>query len=813
MGLEKMGLEANLIFNSDEAIKNMNAAAESFRSTTAAAKGLTAEATKAASGGGGTGGKVKDPYANFGKGLSTGLYRIGESSRNFAFAMAPVTYAMGQGIKSGIEYEAKLMELKAITGSDSDQMRVFARSARNLGYEFGVLPKDVLNATLELSKLGVVNEELSAVVPTTLRAMRAEGMSLTEATTTLGMATTVFGRSWGESADTLDTLQAVANASSASIVSLGRSLGKSGAASKKLGFSFEESAGSLGLITSTMGKEGAKAGTTFQAMLDSVASPEGRSKKSSDLMETLGLKLPTADKSGNMPRIHQWAKQWNEQITKKLGKGGAVTAIDTIFGRIGGRGFNALVNSTESAVDNMDKALAGKSGLTQRIAMERMQTTKAQYEKLISSISNLNNEVWMGMKDLFVNGLPSISSGFQNVAGALSSMREAGSDRNNQLPWMRKKFGDSAVDTALGIMDTMDWVIAKVDQVKSAFVKLGDSVDGVFEGGRRKMISVFGKAGIIGAILPFVSVFVWAITSTIVPLFSGLGSIAGAIFPKIAKGMGGLLPIVGKLVGRFAPFIGFFIFFRDELQPIMNSIAPIFNAVFEGLTPILVGIGGIFGTVKTMIGEAGKAIGEIIKRMSENLETTGVASLGFFQRTAIGLITAFQYAASTVAMMFATLIPAWDQVQGWVQHGISDLHENFAITMGMMHLWSGERVAKELKTIATVRAAIEAEQKEQDRKWTNEILKLGNEAANNIQAMIDSMTKKNTIPKTVAAPREGETGFMGPVYVDVKTETTVKSDLKVDGKTAAAAISKHEEEILERNGAKPWRRGVTLGLA
>jgi len=812
MALEKMGLEAKLTFNGSEAIKRMNEAKAAFQSTKAAAQGMVAESSKSPKGPGGGRG-TGDPYKNFGRNISTGFYRIGEGARNFSMAMAPVTYAMGRGIRSGIEYEAKLMELKAITGSSSFEMGGFAKQARNLGYEFGALPKDVLNAELELSKLGVSNEKLSITVPSVMRAMRAEGMGLTDATETLGMATNVFGRSWDESADTLDTLQAVANASSATIVSLGRSLGKSGASAKKLGFDFEETAGSLGIITSTMGKQGAKAGTTFQAMLDSVANPEGRSKKSSDLMETLGLKLPTADKSGNMPRIHQWAKQWDAQITKKLGRGGAVKAINTIFGKIGGRGFSALVNASDENIANVDRSLNGRSGLTQKIAMERMQTTKAQYEAFSSAISSVNNEIWMGMKDTFVKGLPSVSGGIFAVAGALSGMREAGADRNNQLPWMRKKFGDSAVNTALGIMDTMDWVIGKIDQVKGAFDSLGKKMDDIFEGGRRKMISVFGKGVVIAALLPFVSIFVWVITSTIVPLLTGIVTIVGSMFPKIATSMGGLLPIVGKFVGGFLPFIGLFILFRDELKPVMESLSPLFTSIFESLSPIFVGIGGLFGSIKIMMREAGIAVGDMITRMTDNLDTAGTVSLSFFQRAAVGLITAFQYATTTVSMMFATLMPAWDQVQGWVQHGISDLHENFAVTMGMMHLWSGERVAAELKTIASVRAQIQREQEDQDKKWTDKILQLGNEAAKNVQDMIDSMTKKNTIPKTVAAPREGEAGFMGPVYVDVKTETTTNTNLKVDGKTAAAAISKHEEEILERNGAKPWRRGVTLGLA
>jgi TP901 family phage tail tape measure protein len=808
MALEKMGLEANLIFKADEAIKNMNAAAESFKSTTAAAKGLTAEATKAASGGGGKGGKTKDPYANFGKGLSTGFYRIGEGARNFAFAMAPVTYAMGQGVKSGIEYEAKLMELQAITGSDSDQMKVFAKSARQLGYEFGALPTEVLNSTLELSKLGVENKDLASVVPTTMRAMRAEGMSLTEATTALGMATTVFGRSWGESSDTLDTLQAAANASSASIVSLSRSLGKSGGSVKKLGFSFEETAGTLGLVTSTMGKEGAKAGSVFQNMMDSVASPEGRSKKSADLIESLGLKLPTADKSGNMPRIHQWAKQWNTQITKQLGKGGAVAAIDTIFGKIGGRGFSALVNATQGAIDTMDNALANRSGLTQKIAMMRMQTTKAQYERFSSAVSSVNNEVWMGMKDNFVNGIPLVSKGIINVANAMSELRQAEpGKREGMVAGLKKQFGSGAVDTALGLLDTMDWVTAKIKSLVDSLKDLGNWFESAFAGGRRALIGFLGKAAVVSAILPFVSVFVWAISSTIIPLFTGIGSIAAAVFPKIAGSMGGLLPIVGRFVGALVPWIAVILLFWNALKPIFPFFMSVFSGIWTAIEPLFRGVVMLFDLIGTAMSALGDTLKMIFDGLAASFGGTGDGIVGVVKFVCEVIVQAFGLAIVSVARMFNWLGDKINEIRNWIQNTMADFE---AFMADLNHTFGGSdaEYQRKMDKINFIRKSTDEERLEQIDAYNKKQEKMMDDMFKKIR----DITEKNTKP-TAVYPKEGAENFMGSVNVNLKTETTVKSDLKMDGKTAAAAISKHEEEILERNGAKPWRRGVTLGLA
>lgn len=806
MALEKMGLEAKLTFNADEAIKNMNNAAASFRSTTAAAKGMTAASTKAASGGCGAG-KIKDPYANFGKGLSTGFYRIGEGARNFAFAMSPVTLAMGQGIKSGIEYETRLAELGAITGASKNELGGLASQAATLGYEFGALPADVLKSTLELSKLGVENKDLGNVLPVTMRAMRAEGMSLTDAVSSLGYATTVFGRSWGESSDTMDTLQAVANASAASIVSLGQSLSKGAGSAARFGYDFQETVGVLGLLSSA-GQKGTKAGTGLMNMLDSLS---GRSKQAKEKLAELGLSVQPDKITGKMPKIVDWVRDWNAKLKKAGGsKEGHTELVDMIFGKQGARAFDALSKTTDDALANMQKTIDDRANLTQKIAEKRMQTTQAQYERFASAISSVNNEVWMGMKRTFVEGLPQVSEKIFGVAKALERMREMREWGFVDVGLLKAQFGSATVDIAMGVQDTIEWIRNGILSLGDTISEIGTKFEGMFEGGRRKFTGFLGKTAVSAAVLPIVAVFTWAISSTIVPLFTGLWAVAKSIFPKIGTYFLALKPKLGGFVSKFIPFLGWILLFWDVLKPVFDLVWETVKGLWQLLDPILGAVLQIFEMVDDVMSTLGDAVGMLLGEFIDLGSMVGGKDswlMAGFKYFGIGLVTIFGSIALAIQLVIDTLIVLMQSLK-------IGLVKIMAFSTGMMLPIVGKVLGLTPEEMKKSEQLLEKMNKEMDKDFFGNFAKGGenviNQSADFVQRIEKAMgesTEKNIEPtKTRVVDMEG----LG-MDLTIKNENTTNTVTKFGNKEVAQSITKHEEEILERMGKKPWRRGIVLG--
>jgi len=806
MALEKMGLEAKLTFNADEAIKNMNSAAASFRSTTAAAKGMTAASSKAASVGGGAG-KTKDPYANFGKGLSTGFYRIGEGARNFAFAMSPVTLAMGQGIKSGIEYETRLAELGAITGASKNELGGLASQAANLGYEFGALPADVVKSTLELSKLGVQNKDLGTVLPVTMRAMRAEGMSLTDATSSLGYATTVFGRSWGESGDTLDTMQAVANASAASIVSLGQSLSKGAGSAARFGYDFQETVSVLGLLSSA-GQKGTKAGTGLMNMLDSLS---GRSKQAKEKLAELGLSVQPDKITGKMPKIVDWVRDWQTKLLKAGGtKEGYTDLVDMIFGKQGARAFDALSKTTDDALANMQKVIDDRAGLAQRIAEKRMQTTQAQYERFASALSSVNNEVWMGIKRTFVEGLPQVSEKIFGVAKALARMREMREWGFVDVGLLKAQFGSATVDIAMGVQDTIEWIRNGIISLGDTISEIGTKFEGAFAGGRRAFVGTLGKTAVGAAVLPMVAVFVWAISSTIVPLFTGLWAVAKSIFPKIGTYFLALGPKLGGFVARFVPFLGWILLFWNVLKPVFNLIWEMVKGLWELLSPILGAVLQIFEMIDDVMSTLGDAFGLLLSQFIELGSMVGGKNswlMAGFKYFGIGLVMIFGGVALAIQLVIDTLVALLQTLK-------LGLVKIMAFSTGLMLPIVGKLMGLTPEEMKESRKTLEQMNKEIDKDYGAGFSKVGDDISkqsdkfvSRIEKAMGESTEKNVEPTKTRVVEMEDMGL----DLQIKNENTTNTITKFGNKEVAQSITKHEEEILERMGKKPWRRGIVLG--
>lgn len=802
MALEKIGLEAKLIFEADEAIKRMGQAQSAFQQTKNAAQGMATQTAVATAGGGkgGKGGKIADPYANFGKGLGIGLYRIGESARNFAFAMAPVSYGMTRIVKSGIEYESKLAEVKAITGAGSYTMDQLSGSARNLGYEFGKSSTEVLDAQLAFSKLGVENKDLTQTSRAAMIAARAEGMGLDSAVTTLGSTMTIFGKSWDQTGSVLDAMQAVANTTASSISSLGSAISQGGSFARRAGYQFEETIPYLGLLESA-GERGTKAGTVLGRMLDALA---GNSKQAKEKLDELGLSVDK-NAEGKMPRIIDWVRQWKSKIQKQVGTGKEyIDVIDMIFGRQGSRAFDKIGNMTDSALANVEAALKNKSGMAQRIAEARMQTTEAQYEKFAAALGSLNNEIWMSMKDIFVKGMPGVSEQVKGVADVMAKIRDMQKYDYFDIGYLKSQFGAAQVDIALGINDTIEWVRQKIQSLLGTIDEVGDRFERAFgKGGKRAFIGGIGKTAVAASVLPIVAVFSWAFTSTLVPLFSGLWKIISGIFPKAGTMIAALSPRMGAVLGKFIPFVGWVILFWKALKPVVLFLGSMLGMLWDLAMPIFNAIVEIFGIVDDVMITLGNAISLVTDNLTIGLGGALEGLIPLTKLFGVGLVlifgsigTAIQLVIDLITGLFSTLRLGFEKIAYWGSLVMVPL----MVKMGKMSEQEG----------ANWKKRFEAANQEFNNEWKASGKEIGKHIEDNFNKVLERMD--NVLNAKTKAEASKNIVEIDEIDLTVKNENTTKTNLKLGNREVATAITKHEEEMLERMGHKPWRRGTALGL-
>lgn len=197
------------------------------------------------------------------------LSGIGKAAGTIGATMGALGIA--KGISESVQLEATfsktMAQIAASTGAPKAEMAKLNDLAMQLGAQTSFSASDASGAMLELAKAGISTSDImGGALKGTLTLAAAGSTDLGTASTIASNAMNTFGLKGGDMASIAAALAGGANASSASVESLGQALQQVGPGATNAGLTLQETVGVLSAFDAA-GIKGSDAGTSLKTML------------------------------------------------------------------------------------------------------------------------------------------------------------------------------------------------------------------------------------------------------------------------------------------------------------------------------------------------------------------------------------------------------------------------------------------------------------------------------------------------------------------------------------------------------------------
>ena len=339
-----------------------------------------------------------------------------------ATAVGAFTAAMVASFKTAADFQAVMVDIKALTSPTADGLRDLNTAARTLGLDLGVGPRDAAKAILELNRAGLTAEEaIRGGLAGALTLAGAAGIETATAAKLAAAAMTAFKLSAADLPRVADNFANFSNSTFLGAEDLALAIAAVGPVAVNAGLTIEQFSG----IMATAAKGGFRsmqdAGTSLKTMLLSLQSP---SDVGAAALKRIGVNAYEAD--GSFRPFLSTVDDLRTAL-KGMTAQGRNTVLRDIFGQDAIRIATILyANNTEEVNKNIDTQ--NKVGEAARIAKERLESYQGEVKLLTAA--------WEEFK-------------VQVGEEALPAMTELVKELRMNLTWLRqnteafKKFGEA----------------------------------------------------------------------------------------------------------------------------------------------------------------------------------------------------------------------------------------------------------------------------------------------------------------------------------------------------------------------------------
>lgn len=335
----------------------------------------------------GVSGAAESTGRTFGGKLRAGTIAAGVALGNLATqAIQMAAGGLGDIISTQSEFESTMNVFQVTTNSTASSMGAMSDLAIQMGQDTVYSANEAASAMLELAKAGLAPAEIQAGALSAAMSIAAtEGLDLADAATIASKAMNAFQLSGKDANQIADALAGAANASSASVESLGDGLKYVGSTAHQYRLSLNDTVGALAALSSA-GLDGTTAGTSLNRMLLAM-SPT--TEKAAKTFRQLGLNF--FDANGRMKDMAGITKTLQAAFGD-LGDAERSAAMKRAFGVEGMRAANILMQAGKQKVDDYVQATK-KQGSAQDLANARMKGTAGAVEQMRGSLETLQLKI------------------------------------------------------------------------------------------------------------------------------------------------------------------------------------------------------------------------------------------------------------------------------------------------------------------------------------------------------------------------------------------------------------------------------------
>lgn len=295
---------------------------------------------------------------------------------------APLVGLGAVATKLGMDFEAAMSEVGAISGATGEDLEKLEALAREMGATTKFSATEAAEGLKYMAMAGWDTQQMLEGLPGVLSLAAASGEDLGRVSDIVTDAMTAFGMEASQAGEFADILAAASSNANTNVGMLGESFKYVAPVFGSLGYSAEDAALALGLMANA-GIKASQAGTSLRGALTRMVKPSGDAAR---LMEELSIKVTDAE--GNMLPFRDVMDQLRSTFANLTAEQQAQYAA-TIFGQEAMSGMLAIINASEADYNKLASAIDNSAGAAQRMAKEMQDNLKGRLTELKSALEGV----------------------------------------------------------------------------------------------------------------------------------------------------------------------------------------------------------------------------------------------------------------------------------------------------------------------------------------------------------------------------------------------------------------------------------------
>ncbi len=300
-----------------------------------------------------------------------------------ALAAAGAVAGLGTAsAKVGMDFEAQMSKVGAISGATAEDMEVLTAKAQEMGATTKFTATESGQALEYMAMAGWKTADMVDGLEGIMNLAAASGEELGTTSDIVTDALTAFGLSASDSSHFADVLAVASSNANTNVSMMGETFKYAAPVAGALGYSVEDVAVAIGVMANA-GIKGEQAGTALRGALTNLAKP---SDENAMYMERLGISM--TETSGE-------AKPLNKLITEMRKKFAALTETEKaqyaagIAGKNAMSGFLALMNGSDADFKKLTTAIERSDGAAKNMAKTMNDNLKGQLTLLGSAAESV----------------------------------------------------------------------------------------------------------------------------------------------------------------------------------------------------------------------------------------------------------------------------------------------------------------------------------------------------------------------------------------------------------------------------------------
>lgn len=318
------------------------------------------------------------------EGFSDKMTKLGESATKAGKKLsmeltAPLTAIGGLAIKAGMDFEAGMSKVQAISGSSAEDMKRLEEVAKEMGAKTKFSATEASEGLMYMAMAGWDAQKMIDGLPAILNLAAADGLDLATTSDIVTDAMTAFGLSAQEAGKFADILATASSASNTSVSMLGESFKYVAPVAGAFGYSAEDTALGLGLMANA-GIKASMAGTSMRQILTNLT---GVLELNVGGMKNWVIECENAD--GTMVPLRDQFVQLREAFAEMTEAERASNA-EMIAGKVGMSGLLAIVTASDADFNNLIDNIDNSAGSAEKMAEIMQDNVKGQLVILGSAL-------------------------------------------------------------------------------------------------------------------------------------------------------------------------------------------------------------------------------------------------------------------------------------------------------------------------------------------------------------------------------------------------------------------------------------------